>query len=283
MSRWDEKLERLQVGVESTERRVEGLRWQVTDFQVEEAAAPGRHHVFVTLLDERGARLDGETVRFWWSTGEQLHVADKPHDEPSLNFPMFRPRPAYACQVLGKYPSDICYGLGLGNLAGSDDFANVCYYIVYQLNAITEEAPAQPEAPVLVAPAPLDPYAREIFARLLDAEAGDQTRLGKVLVAATVLTRVADPRWLNTVLEVIRQPNQFETVKAGLTQPASKEALYVVDLVLSNPQLVLELTGSPTNFHADYAEPDWAPVLVHLATTPGRTSQQLFYREPLPK
>lgn len=53
----------------------------------------------------------------------------------------------------------------------------------------------------------------KIFAGLLQAEAGNQDEYGKRLVVDTVLNRVNDPQFPDTILEVIYQPYQFSVVK----------------------------------------------------------------------
>ena len=58
----------------------------------------------------------------------------------------------------------------------------------------------------------------KIFAGLLQAEAGNQDEYGKRLVVDTVLNRVNDPQFPNTILEVIYQPYQFSVVKNGQLQ-----------------------------------------------------------------
>ena len=58
----------------------------------------------------------------------------------------------------------------------------------------------------------------KIFAGLLQAEAGNQDECGKRLVVDTVLNRVNDPQFPDTILEVIYQPYQFSVVKNGQLQ-----------------------------------------------------------------
>lgn len=58
----------------------------------------------------------------------------------------------------------------------------------------------------------------KIFAALLQAEAGNQDECGKRLVVDTVLNRVNDPQFPDTILEVIYQPYQFSVVKNGQLQ-----------------------------------------------------------------
>lgn len=54
-----------------------------------------------------------------------------------------------------------------------------------------------------------------LVAQLVQAEAGNQDLKGKQLVADVVYNRVRDPRFPNTVEEVIFQKNQFSVIKNG--------------------------------------------------------------------
>lgn len=50
-----------------------------------------------------------------------------------------------------------------------------------------------------------------LLARIIDVEAGGETRRGKVAVGAVVVNRVKDPRFPSTIRGVIYEPNQFAT------------------------------------------------------------------------
>lgn len=55
----------------------------------------------------------------------------------------------------------------------------------------------------------------QLLACLVEAEAGNQDITGKRLVVDVVLNRVADPRFPDTIAEVIFQPGQFGPVSNG--------------------------------------------------------------------
>lgn len=55
----------------------------------------------------------------------------------------------------------------------------------------------------------------QLLACLVQAEAGNQDMTGKRLIVDVVLNRVADPRFPNTISEVIYQPGQFSPVTDG--------------------------------------------------------------------
>lgn len=59
---------------------------------------------------------------------------------------------------------------------------------------------------------------RTVFAALVMAEAGNQSITGKRLVADTVLNRVADPRFPDTIDGVIYQQSQYSVVWNGALQ-----------------------------------------------------------------
>ena len=61
----------------------------------------------------------------------------------------------------------------------------------------------------------------ELLAQLVQAEAGNQSLEGKRLVVDVVLNRVADPRFPDTVEEVIFQPGQFSVVNNGAFERAA--------------------------------------------------------------
>lgn len=57
---------------------------------------------------------------------------------------------------------------------------------------------------------------RDLFARVIEAEAGGEPYTGKVAVAAVLLNRVNSPEFPNTLNDVIYQRHAFESVTNGL-------------------------------------------------------------------
>lgn len=55
----------------------------------------------------------------------------------------------------------------------------------------------------------------ELLARVIYAEAGNQDRVGKLLVADVVLNRCENVDFPNNIVDVISQPHQFETYSTG--------------------------------------------------------------------
>lgn len=62
------------------------------------------------------------------------------------------------------------------------------------------------------------PYSEEdllLLAKIIDAEAGNESYEGQVAVGSVVINRVKDSRFPDTIEEVIYQPNQFGPVTTG--------------------------------------------------------------------
>lgn len=65
------------------------------------------------------------------------------------------------------------------------------------------------------------------LAKLVEAEAGNQDEYGKRLVCDVVLNRVLDPRFPDTINDVIFQKNQFAVAYTGLIHgPEPKEETF---------------------------------------------------------
>ena len=88
----------------------------------------------------------------------------------------------------------------------------------------------------------------DLIARLVHAEAAGEPNLGQVAVAASVLNRVKDPRYPNTVREVILQVEygcyQYSPVLDGrINLPASQTAYRAVQDALNGSDPSLGATG----------------------------------------
>ncbi len=99
-------------------------------------------------------------------------------------------------------------------------------------------------------PPRLSPEEMDLFARLVHAEAAGEPFVGQVAVAASVLNRVKDPRYPDTVREVILQViddyYQYSPVLDGrINLPANDSAYRAVRLAL----LGLDPTGGATGFY----------------------------------
>ena len=75
---------------------------------------------------------------------------------------------------------------------------------------------------------------KELFSRLVHAEAKGEPYEGKVAVAAVVLNRVHDDAFPDTISEVIYQDNQFSPVDDGsINQPADEDSKKAVNEALA--------------------------------------------------
>lgn len=86
----------------------------------DEKERQGKHHIFVNVLDENGARILGQTITVKWPDGQViLTTEDKPPPEYSANFPL-EPNHYPPWGTLGAFTvfvndlaSDQVVGLGL--------------------------------------------------------------------------------------------------------------------------------------------------------------------------
>lgn len=90
------------------------------------------------------------------------------------------------------------------------------------------------------------PYATyRMLAGLVEAEAGNQDEYGKRLVVDTVLNRVNDPQFPDTIVDVIYQPCQFSVVENGQLQK-------YIDGRLEIPEENYEIVAEELIDQADY-------------------------------
>lgn len=108
-------------------------------------------------------------------------------------------------------------------------------------------------------------------------EARGEPDVGKAAVAQVVINRTKDPRWGDSIKEVIHQPHQFSYLKDKHKQTpptnndwitARKIAHGVISGAISNP------VGEATHYHATRVKPKWAKKLEPVA----KIGQHIFYR-----
>lgn len=72
---------------------------------------------------------------------------------------------------------------------------------------------------------PATPHDLDIMARTVWGEARGESHAGRVAVAETILNRVKDKRWPDTIAQVCRQHKQFSCWNEGDPNRAKMEAL----------------------------------------------------------
>jgi len=138
------------------------------------------------------------------------------------------------------------YGSTVAAIAGASGVTNTALIYPGQILTIPGEgssAPA-PSSPIIN----ISAAERDLLARLVRAEAGGEPYLGQVAVAATVLNRVKDPRYPNTVSGVIYQISggyyQYCPVQNGtINLPATQTAINATNDALNGYDPSLGATG----------------------------------------
>lgn len=106
-----------------------------------------------------------------------------------------------------------------------------------QIQPITE--PVQQEQKEL--PFPITPAEKDLLARLVRAEAQNQSLNGKVAVAEVVLNRVKNDRFPDSIYDVIYQKNQFSPAANGsINQPADEESIAAVEIAISSDESIVK-------------------------------------------
>ena len=119
--KWDARLDRLGIRVESPKVQPGQTYWRLVKAEFwDEKENQGKHHIFVNVLDEKGARIIGQEIMVEWP-GEKLVIVmeNKPPPEYSANFPLeVNHYPPWG--TLGAFdvranglPSDKVIGMGL--------------------------------------------------------------------------------------------------------------------------------------------------------------------------
>ena len=115
------------------------------------------------------------------------------------------------------------------------------------------------------------------LAEVIIFEARGESDVGKAAVAQVVINRVKNPRWGDSIKEVVHQPHQFSYLKDKHKQTpptnndwitARKIAHGVISGTISNP------VGEATHYHAARVKPRWAKKLEPVA----KIGHHIFYR-----
>ncbi|MBD5133054.1 MAG: cell wall hydrolase [Clostridiales bacterium] len=79
------------------------------------------------------------------------------------------------------------------------------------------------------------------LARIIHAESGNQSLEGKIAVGNVVMNRVSDPKFPNTLYDVLFQKNQFSPAATGsIYREPNEESMVAAMLVLDGAQVVPE-------------------------------------------
>lgn len=115
---------------------------------------------------------------------------------------------------------------------------------------------------------------RECLATAVYFEARGEPLSGQVAVAQVVLNRVANPRYPDSICEVVYQNDhrrnacQFSFACDGLPEAALEDKAWerarkVSDEVVAG-QAKLQTVAAATHYHATYVDPYWAPAMQRL-------------------
>lgn len=97
---------------------------------------------------------------------------------------------------------------------------------------------------------------KDLFARVVHAEAKGESYEGKVAVAQVILNRVEDHRFPDSITEVIKQPGQFQPVADGsILQSAGEESVRAVEEALQNRNK--HNTGAVFFYNPDISTSSW--------------------------
>lgn len=130
--------------------------------------APGKHHVYVDTINERGQRLPGVWLLVRWSTGSHRIMSELKAGEPAAaNFPMTPGRNAFSIRVDDGVLSDEVTGIGMGDdtPGGFNAGEHTSTFLIFQRTRAGETAP--PPLP----PAPQPPTAGDVYTRLMQVQA----------------------------------------------------------------------------------------------------------------
>ena len=107
-------------------------------------------------------------------------------------------------------------------------------------------------------------------------EARSENIIGQQAVAEVVMNRVEDPRWPDTVCEVIKQRRQFSFYSDGLSDTPQDAEAYATATAVAQEALDGNTLGTGAlYYHAVYVEPIWRHKLELL----GKVETHVFYTD----
>jgi hypothetical protein len=152
---WDERLTRRGVTLNENPPKPGDRYWRLVRAEFrDEGQAQGKHHIYVDVLDEQGARLTGVGVRVAWAGGATIVATEaKPGEDAAANVPLYAAGHGYLCHVADGQ-SDVVSGMGLGSIEQPDYRIHVAYRLVFQRVVVPAAQPAPATPPPAPAPTP---------------------------------------------------------------------------------------------------------------------------------
>lgn len=122
---------------------------------------------------------------------------------------------------------------------------------------------------------------RICMAKNIYFEARNESLKGQMAVALVTLQRVKDPRYPNTVCDVVYDNKQFSWFSDGLSdRPRNiskwKDIALLASAMLDTDTAVHDFTYGSTHYHADYVSPYWTDYMILKA----KIDTHIFYFEP---
>ena len=114
-----------------------------------------------------------------------------------------------------------------------------------------------------------------LLALMIHGEAGNQHLKGQIAVANVAMNRLADPRWPDSLEDVLLQPNQFSCFDGGVPDIVVADRFHVIAEQAINDWLV-DVTDGATHYYAEYIDP---PYWVKSCEFKCKIGAHLFYSE----
>ena len=99
---------------------------------------------------------------------------------------------------------------------------------------------------------------------------------GQMLVAETIINRVDDERWPDTICEVVQQPHQFSFYSDGLSDIPRDDEAYATALEVATEAMSGDhLWAGPLYYHTTDVQPVWRHALEPI----GLYGNHIFYAD----
>lgn len=112
-------------------------------------------------------------------------------------------------------------------------------------------------------------------------ESGNQPALGKIAVGVVTLNRIRDPRFSDTIEEVVKEHKQFSWYKPNKTYSPKdpktwSECLEISKMLLKIDEnhAIMRMFEGVTHFHASYVKPEWRKSMTKVT----QIGDHIFYK-----